>query len=488
MNSPYEYEKRERRKTIYISLSVVILILIAAIIWFVLHLTNFEVQKIVIEPVEVSVGNPVIISAQIENGGSSSGEYVAELKIQGSVIEKKALTIPAKSQKTVSFSYVPTSVGTYNVAIGQATATFNAKEGLLPYWYNGDTWTYKVNIAAEQYEVTYEVLGETTYEGSAIYVLRLSTKSQSEPYDRGTSFVNKNTLSVVEEERLGKVNNIPIYQKTVVDSNIVDGARWPLAQGSTWTERASRNITTKNGFSISTEKVDTTHTFTVEGIEDITTPADVFSCFIIVERDEEKNIVGTSWYSDKLKREARFELVLDGNTYPFDIVSYKVATSPPKVVPKVDVQNFTMYEDAGSGYIVYYQSGWQLEAKEEGAVHIFTTAGANGVSYGSIRIRVVAVPETAKLDLDVVYKDILADTTKNDPEFALTGSSKIPAELPWYQLTWSSKFSGVNTKGKTILIVKGQQLFIITGWVQQSYEKTYGPQLEQIMGSFGVNK
>jgi hypothetical protein len=491
MSSIYDRKKmrgRERKKTIYIGLSVVILILIAAIVWFILGLHHFEVRKIAVEPAEVNVGNPVIISAQVENGGSSPGEYVAELKIQGSVIEKKALNIPAKTQQTVSFSYVPTSAGTYNVVIGQATATFDAEEGLLPSWYNGDTWTYRVNIGTEQYEVTYEVLGETIYEGTPIYVLRVSTKSQSEPYDRGTSFVSKNTLSVTEEERLGKVNDIPVYQKTVVDSNIVDGAPWPLALGNTWTERDSKDITTKNGLLISAEKVDTTHTFNVEGIEDITTPAGVFHCFKIVERDEENNIVGTSWYSDKIKRETKRELVLNDNTYSFDIASYKVATSPPKVVPKVDVQKFTMYEDKDSGYVVYYQSGWQLEPKEEGAVHIFTTAGANGISYGSIRIRVVTVPETQKLDLDVVYKDILAETTKNDPAFALIDSSKIPAELPWYQLRWSSKFSGVDTRGKTMLVVKGQKLFIITGWVQQSYEKTYWPQLEQITGSFGINE
>jgi hypothetical protein len=357
-----------------------------------------------------------------------------------------------------------------------------------PSWYNGDTWTYEVIIDSEQYEVTYEVLGETVYEGSPIYVLRLSTKSQSEPYDRGSSFVNKNTLSVTEEERVGKANDIPVYQKTVVDSNIADGTKWPLAVRNAWTEHDSTDITTKNGLLISTEKVDTTHKFNVERVEDITTPAGVFQCYKIVERDEENNIVETTWYSDKIKREARREMVVNGNTYSFDIVSYKVATSPPEVSAKVEIQKFTRYEDTGSGYVVYYPSGWNLEPKEEGAVYIFTTAGANGVSYGGMGIRVVTVPETQKLDLDVTYQDVLADTTKNDPAFVLTDSNKVPAELPWYQLTWNSKLSGVDTRGETILIVKGQQRFIVTGWVQQSYERTYWPQLEQIIGSFGINE
>jgi hypothetical protein len=365
---------------------------------------------------------------------------------------------------------------------------FRHPEVQNPSWYNGDTWTYEVIIDSQQYEVTYEVLGETVYEGLPTYVLRLSTKSQSEPYDRGTSFVNKNTLSVMEEERIGKTNDVPLYQKTVVDSNIVDGTKWPLRVKNAWTERDSTDITVKNGLVISTEKVDTTHTFKVERVEDITTPAGVFQCYKIVERDEENNIVETTWYSDKIKREARREMVLNGNTYSFDIVSYKVATSPPEVSAKVEVQKFTRYEDTGSGYVVYYPSGWNLEPQEEGAVHIFTTTGANGISYGSIRIRVVTVPETQTLDLDVVYEDVLADTTKNDPAFVLADSVKIPAELPWYKLTWNSKFSGVDTRGETILIVKGQQLFIVTGWVQQSAERTYWPQLEQIIGGFGINK
>jgi len=118
-------------------------------------------------------------------------------------------------------------------------------------------------------------------------------------------------------------------------------------------------------------------------------------------------------------------------------------------------------------------------------VYVFTTTGARGQNFARLSVRVIS--DLVETSLDEIQKQILESTKKGDPDFVLVESVKVPAELPYYEIEWNSAIKEVKTKGKTIIALKGEQLFLLTGWVQEVYSDKYGSELEKVINSFGIS-
>jgi hypothetical protein len=494
---------QSKMASVYISRQVkiaiaagVVVVAVIAVIFGVKPLAHFSVDKVLCNPGEVALDYPVTVSAEVRNEGLMDGNYTAELSVQGEVVNTKSVAVSAKSQQTVSFRFIPTSAGEYEVKIGGAKATFIASEGIFPTWYNGDTWTYKVNTELGTSELTYLVQGEAIYENSNIYLVRVSGKilagtSGQEVQFANDDFIKKETLSALEEERSGIINGAATVRRIVFDDEIVEGTQWPLKVGNTWKVRSNQTITTRSGILISSEIVNAVRNFSVDSMEDVTTDAGVFRCFKIVERDEQMNVVGTSWYADKLKREVKNELISEGTVYSYSLVAYKVATAAPPVVPEIKIQKSTEYNDAEFGYTIYYPDGWELKTREgqQGVIDLYTTAKDRGMSIASVTV--VAIPGKGVADLDKVYNDIVAGIKSTDAQFKVLTSKKVAADLPWYDYTWGSSIKGdqaVPITGRTIIVVKNEMLYIVGGWVQEDYSKKFSPIMNRIINSFGISQ
>jgi hypothetical protein len=463
---------------------VVVLLIAASIIGVVLHKAEFQINNLVIEPREVLVGDSVVVSADIKNTGGRAGEYQATLTVNGDAQETRNLKVPAGSIQNVSFMVTPTSSGEYKVALGELTGIFVAKEGILPSLYEGDLWTYKVKKGGEESEVSYEVRGETAMEGEAVYVIDFTWKSPPDPFERGSIFLDKGTLYAVFEERSGTDESLPISQETTFTNRQLQGARWPLETGKEWSVSWEEKVTTKKGLLLTTEERYLFRTFKVEGMENVTTAAGDFRCFKVVERGEIGNVVGAYWYSDKIKREVRCEMVVEGVPVTYELASYEVSAIPPATpLPKIDIPSVTTYDEPTSGYIISYPEGWEL-ATEEGAVYIFTSKSARGMYLASLKVQAVSIEDTPTLD--EFQQEIMAATKETDPSFELVYITKVLAELPWYQLEWNSSQKEVKLKGKTIIAVKGQQIFLVTGRVQEAYLNDYWSALDRVIQSFGI--
>jgi len=466
---------------------VVVLLMVASLIGVALPKAEFQITNLVIEPREVLVGEPVVVSVDIRNTGRATGEYQATLMVNGDVHETRNLKVPAKGTESVSFTVTPTSPGEFKVTLAGLTASFLAKEGLLPVLYPGDWWRYKGSTGEEESEVTYEVLGETTIKGVVTYVVQFSGKLPAQAFDRGTSFLDKGTLYPVEEERSGKVDNVTISEKLTVASRNIQGSPWPLVVGKEWGVSWGENFTSRVGLVVTKGERQFSRTFKVEGKEEVTTATGVFRCFRVVERDETGNVTGRWWYSDKVKREVRCELMVQGVSVTYELLSYQASTTPPTPPqPKLDIRTPTEYEEPTFGYTISYPEGWELatEEGEEGAVYIFTSTGAKGLRFAWLSVKVISLP--SETSLDEQYEKIVAATEESDVNFELVSSVKVPAELPWYQLEWSSSLKEVKRKGKTIIALKGEQLFMVTGWVQEAYSTEYWSALNKVIQSFGI--
>ncbi len=95
-------------------------------------LAKFAVSNLSISPDDVEPGRTVTISVTITNSGGSSGSYSAILKINGSQVETKSITLNAGENQGVSFTVVKESTGIYTVEVNGSQGTFTVKKGEQP--------------------------------------------------------------------------------------------------------------------------------------------------------------------------------------------------------------------------------------------------------------------------------------------------------------------------------------------------------------------
>lgn len=88
----------------------------------------FEVSNLVIDPIEVKAGKNTTITANVENVGNAAGDYNAELSVNGSVVDSQNVSLGVGENSTISFEHSEENPGTYNVVLGEQTATYTVKE------------------------------------------------------------------------------------------------------------------------------------------------------------------------------------------------------------------------------------------------------------------------------------------------------------------------------------------------------------------------
>ncbi|MBI4285410.1 MAG: hypothetical protein HY670_05875 [Chloroflexi bacterium] len=98
------------------------------------HVTKpatFGVYELTITPTEVDPGQAVTISVQATNSGEVQGTYDVALKINGTVVETKQVTLAAGASQQVDFTVTKTVAGTYAVDVNDATGSFEVR-GVAP--------------------------------------------------------------------------------------------------------------------------------------------------------------------------------------------------------------------------------------------------------------------------------------------------------------------------------------------------------------------
>lgn len=88
---------------------------------------EFEAIALDIEPPEVVAGEAVTITAEVENTGGSEGSYTVALTVDGVTIETKEVTIAPGASKTVTFSLVKDTAGTYEIGIEKLSSSLVVK-------------------------------------------------------------------------------------------------------------------------------------------------------------------------------------------------------------------------------------------------------------------------------------------------------------------------------------------------------------------------
>ncbi len=92
---------------------------------------KFEVINLGINPVEALAGETANITAVVGNTGGSKGTYAVILTVDGVSVEIKEVAITPGSSKTVTFSLVKDTPGTYEISVGELTSSLTVKEKLV---------------------------------------------------------------------------------------------------------------------------------------------------------------------------------------------------------------------------------------------------------------------------------------------------------------------------------------------------------------------
>ena len=83
---------------------------------------SFTVANLAVAPPSGAAPVTINASADVTNVGGVAGDYTAELKVDGDVVDSEVVTVAAGATESVSFGYVLTDVGTYQVTIDGLTA------------------------------------------------------------------------------------------------------------------------------------------------------------------------------------------------------------------------------------------------------------------------------------------------------------------------------------------------------------------------------
>lgn len=89
----------------------------------------FEVASLTVSPAEVGLGQEAIVRAVIENVGQATGDYSASLTMNGAELETKDISLPGGTMGKVTFTVARDKADTYEVRVGDATATLEVKSG-----------------------------------------------------------------------------------------------------------------------------------------------------------------------------------------------------------------------------------------------------------------------------------------------------------------------------------------------------------------------
>lgn len=87
-------------------------------------LAEFKLSEFAINPAQMEVGEPVTISAIVQNTGELEGSYTLTLKINGEIEQSTEITLAGGESRQVSFTVVKDEPGTYAIAVDGLTGEF----------------------------------------------------------------------------------------------------------------------------------------------------------------------------------------------------------------------------------------------------------------------------------------------------------------------------------------------------------------------------
>jgi len=85
---------------------------------------EFKLSNLAVSPASVETGKTVTVSVTVTNVGEETGDYKAELRVDGSKVKEETVTLEGGESETVEFTGVSAGEGSHTVAVGDLSGSF----------------------------------------------------------------------------------------------------------------------------------------------------------------------------------------------------------------------------------------------------------------------------------------------------------------------------------------------------------------------------
>ena len=89
---------------------------------------EFSYSNLQVTPSVAGSGEDVTVTVSVENTGTEAGDTDAELLVNGTVVSTQSVSLDAGAETTVTFSISEEEAGTYEVQVGDSTASFEVEK------------------------------------------------------------------------------------------------------------------------------------------------------------------------------------------------------------------------------------------------------------------------------------------------------------------------------------------------------------------------
>ena len=287
----------------------------------------FEVTNLVITPGEACVLETITISADVENVGGAEGTYTATFTVAGEEIYTEDITVAAGEVETVTFDYTWDVAGTYEIEVEELSAELTLTGASLPTSHVGDQWVYNMTSGEDEFTWTEEITGEDVVDGVDCFIAQITYDPEYMGISEMTWYIDKATENPIVMEWSGEFDGNPYTGRMEYSYQFV-GEMWPIEVGNeAWYSETMTYLIIVEGEVVYRDESETTGTYIVESIEEVTVPAGTFRCLKMVSYDEEENIISTIWYSDIVKSQVKMVGIqmMDGEVdMTMELTSYSV--------------------------------------------------------------------------------------------------------------------------------------------------------------------
>ncbi len=174
------------------------------------------------------------------------------------------------------------------------------KQGSLPTFAIGDTWTARATEEDASYTMVHKVIGEDIIDGTECYVMEALVEPPVEGLNKVLAYMDKSTLDPIKSQMSGEsMGNLFVLDTIYTYS--YSSFQYPLEVGKSWDVQITETRTTNFNGQSTTDTTERLYFYEVEIIENITVPAGVFECFKIVQYDDTHSPLNTSWVSEETK-------------------------------------------------------------------------------------------------------------------------------------------------------------------------------------------
>jgi uncharacterized membrane protein len=89
---------------------------------------EFSYSNLQVTPSVAGSGEDVTVTVSVENTGTEAGDTDAELLVNGTVVSTQSVSLDAGEESTVTFTISEEEAGTYEVQVGDSTASFEVEK------------------------------------------------------------------------------------------------------------------------------------------------------------------------------------------------------------------------------------------------------------------------------------------------------------------------------------------------------------------------